>query len=174
MVTIVAAFIFAYVATMLLGLHSDPFSGRPEKPILFLLIIFAVPYPIAFRAARWLTSRKFLQAPLPKLGQPLPRRAQKALVAAYLLTALLGIPAVQNHTTAWAIAEYKRVHQQSTEDHPGHPFVATYMAIPLAPGLILTYHEFSLASLYGFGGFQLFFWSVRDVTNLAIYPISQS
>jgi hypothetical protein len=100
------------------------------------------------------------------------RAAVAALVAGYVLTAALGEPAVQTSSTSWEISEYKRLKATgSSLVWDAHPYLATYAAFPLAPGLILTYHEYQLDGLYGFGGYRLYLWYGGGVRTLAELPM---
>jgi len=40
----------------------------------------------------------------------------------------------------------------------GHPYMKSYMAFPLLPGLIATYHEYQYGALAGWGGWELHVW----------------
>ncbi|PYO55252.1 MAG: hypothetical protein DMD83_20655, partial [Candidatus Rokuibacteriota bacterium] len=52
-----------------------------------------------------------------------------------------------------------------------HPRIRTYAAIPIAPGLILFYHEYQIDGLYGFGGFELALWYGVGVKSLGALPL---
>ena len=94
------------------------------------------------------------------------------ILAGYFLTIVFGIPAVQTHTDRWAISEYKRLKASGSPlVWDIHPYIATYAALPIVPGVILTYHEYQLDGKYGFGGFQLFVWYGWGVIELPSIPL---
>lgn len=94
------------------------------------------------------------------------------IVAAYVLTAIFGGPAVQSESTRWAVSEYKRVKATgSPRVWDSHPYLRTYATVPVAPGVLVTYHEYQLDGLYGFGGFELSIWYIAGVRSLAAFPL---
>jgi len=94
------------------------------------------------------------------------------IVAAYVLTAFFGGPAVQSESTRWAVSEYKRVKATgSIRVFDSHPYIRTYATVPIAPGVLVTYHEYQLDGLYGFGGFELSIWYIAGVRSLASFPL---
>ena len=44
--------------------------------------------------------------------------------------------------------------------HEIHPSIRFGLAFPLAPGIILVRHEYQLAGLYGWGGWELHAWYI--------------
>lgn len=95
-----------------------------------------------------------------------------AIGFAYALTAFLGTPAVLSEQTAWAVSEYKRVKESgSRRVRDPHPYIKSHMAIPVAPLLIVNYHEYVIDGLYGFGGFELTLWYVFGVRSLIAVPL---
>jgi hypothetical protein len=48
--------------------------------------------------------------------------------------------------------------QGADEVFPSHPVITLGAAMPVAPGLILTYHEYQVSGLNGFGGWSLYLW----------------
>jgi hypothetical protein len=52
-----------------------------------------------------------------------------------------------------------------------HPYIWTYAAVPIAPGVIVSYHEYQLDGLYGFGGFDLSIWYVVGAKSLGGIPL---
>ncbi len=45
------------------------------------------------------------------------------------------------------------------------------MAVPVAPLLIVNYHEYVIDGLYGFGGFELTLWYVFGVKSVVAVPL---
>jgi hypothetical protein len=94
------------------------------------------------------------------------------IAGAYAITAIFGSPAVQSESTRWAVSEYKRVKATgSSRVFEQHPYIWTYAAVPIAPGVIVSYHEYQLDGLYGFGGFDLSIWYVVGAKSLGGIPL---
>lgn len=133
---------------------------------VFVLTILVVPTVLAVLVARLVGGRHG--------SQPVTRRRPVVfgLALAYVITAIAGIPAVQSAQNERAVSEYKRLRASgSTRVWDVHPRIRTYVAIPIAPALILTYHEYQLDALYGFGGFELWVWYGSGVRSLAALPL---
>ena len=144
---------------------------RPFAPIC-LFLAFAVPCVEAILLFKWLRRRGWTR--LPWLGGKWYKRARMVLIAGYAITVVMGLPAVQTHMNDWAISEHVEITKRRAK-FPGllnyHPYVATYVALPVAPCLVLTYHEYQLDFLYGFGGFDTFLWYGWGVRRLVRIPV---
>jgi hypothetical protein len=85
---------------------------------------------------------------------------------------VFGVPAALSQQHGWAVTEYKRLR---TSDSRGvwdaHPYIQSYGAVPILPGIVLSYHEYQLAGLYGFGGFELSLWYGFGAKSLGALPI---
>lgn len=171
MIVVVFAVLFAgsvFVAAFLP--HSFGRMDRPLIPALAGATIF-IPALGCLFLGRALKRRGWLDALWPPRTWA-HRAAVAVLVAGYVLTAALGGPAVQTASTSWEISEYKRLKaMKSPLVGDKHPYIATYAALPLAPGLILTYQEYQLDGLYGFGGYRLYFWYGAGVKTLTELPM---
>ena len=80
------------------------------------------------------------------------------IVALLAVTWAFGAPRVQTDLTAEEIGTYKRLKAENNrvwEEHPRIEFVAS---LPVAPGVLLTYHEYQLAGLYGEGRWDVHLW----------------
>ena len=142
-----------------------PDSAKP----LFVLAVVGLPTAVAVWVGRGLARRWRWQ----EGGGVRPARGILLLIGAtYIITAVFGIPAAQSYRTSWAVAEYKRVKASgSVRVWEAHPRIRTYAAIPIAPGLILFYHEYQIDGLYGFGGFELALWYGVGVKSLGALPL---
>ncbi len=64
--------------------------------------------------------------------------------------------------TAKDIDAYKSALQSSRLDRPKvsspYPMTRTFVAIPVAPGVVVAYHEMQVAGLWGWGGFVWAVW----------------
>jgi len=90
-------------------------------------------------------------------------RAIRWLVAAgYALTAVAGVPAVHSQHAALAFAEYEGA---GDPDHVRQtiPYVRSFVAIPVLSGVVLSYYEYKVGCLCGFGGVDLSVWYVAGV-----------
>jgi hypothetical protein len=164
--------VFASVLIVAALLETVP-ADIPQRSIpLFLLITLGVPLLAAFLVGRWLNRKgwwAWWQAAVPR---PWPRVLTVVLITGYVFTIVFGLPAVQTQTDSWAVSEYKRLKASgSVRVWPSHPYIATYLAVPVLPGLVLTYHEYQLDGLYGFGGFQLSLWYGTGVAEVASLPM---
>lgn len=143
----------------------------PSEAIpLYLVVQCGIPIAMAIMLWRFLNRRwgKSQEGPV-RRGQTL---AARVLVAAYVMTWAFGAPAAQSHQAAWAVGEYKRLKASGSPlVWDSHPYIQSYAAVPVAPGLLLTYHEYQLDGLYGFGGFDLYLWYGVGVKSLAHLPL---
>jgi hypothetical protein len=47
-----------------------------------------------------------------------------------------------------------------------HPYIGSYGALPILPGVVLSYHEYQLAGHYGCGRFELTVWYGAGVVSV--------
>jgi hypothetical protein len=52
-----------------------------------------------------------------------------------------------------------------------HPYIWTYAAVPIAPGVIVSYHDYQLDALNGLGAFELSIWYVVGAKSLGAFPL---
>jgi hypothetical protein len=89
----------------------------------------------------------------------LSRWALGALGVAYFVTWAFGVPTVQSDLENQAVRTYKELEARDHDrDWQNFPRIRTFFALPVFPALILTYHEYQVAWLHGWGGWQLHVW----------------
>lgn len=94
------------------------------------------------------------------------------LIGAYLLTWAVGGPAVQNVNLRWAIEEYARIQKGKAQGSwEGTPFVWTYVSYPILPFILISYHEYQIAPVYGWGGFDIDLWYLNGVKRIYSIPV---
>jgi hypothetical protein len=76
----------------------------------------------------------------------------------YLITWTLGVPRVLTDFTSAEVAEYKRDKAEDNRVWEVHPVIRFLVAFPVAPALVLTYHEYQVAGLDGEGSWELSLW----------------
>jgi hypothetical protein len=91
-----------------------------------------------------------------------------ALVAlAYLVTWAFGVPSVQSALENEAWQTWKRLEARNhAPELQIYPFIRTYLAFPPLPFLVVTYHEYQVAGLHGWGGWQLHVWIPGHLRSL--------
>ena len=52
-----------------------------------------------------------------------------------------------------------------------HPYIKTFVSIPIAPFVVMSYHEYQLDGLYGFGGWDIQVWYLTGVKRILILPL---
>jgi hypothetical protein len=171
--TFFVVFLGVLIAASSLELY-PPTLPNPAVP-LFVLIQLGVPLAAAIKVwhvfvRRWSNRPQDIDHS-PATGRRAP--LVMALAIAYALTIVFGIPAVQSDQTAWAVAEYKRVKERGSHRvFESHPYIRCFATIPVAPGLVLTYHEYQLDGLYGLGAFELYLWygvGTRPIGHLPLW-----
>ena len=108
-----------------------------------------------------------------KAGKKLRRLFVALIGLAYLMTCFFGVPAVQSSADNWATNEYRRIVMQGRSDAglKFEPHMKTYVSFPILPGVILSYRDYQLAGLYGFGGFQFHLWYVVGSVEIFSCPV---
>lgn len=124
------------------------------------------------RFVKWVRRRWSFRSPNQLLG----RRSFYVVSLFYIVTSVAGSPAVQSVNTQWATHEYLRLHD---EDHHGtvevsSPYIHTYMSVPILPLVLASYHEYQLAGVYGWGGWDVQIWYVCGVKRLVRIPCWKS
>jgi hypothetical protein len=140
---------------------------RTTIPV-FLLVVVGVPTGAAVWVSRWVRRRWHLAATSSKSA----RVVWWVVGAAYAITAVFGVPAAVSAQHGWAVQEYKRIRAAGERGvWDAHPYFWTYAAVPVAPGIVLTYHEYQLAGLYGLGTFELTLWYAAGTKSLGTLPL---
>lgn len=116
---------------------------------------------IAAGVVSWTRARGWLQ--LPALG----RRVVALLLVAYGVTWAFGVPSVHTELTRSEVAIYKRLRAEGNQRvWDAHPYIRFFVSIPIAPAVILTYHEYQVAGLWGEGRWDVHTWYLIDVSSL--------
>jgi hypothetical protein len=167
------AFLLSVPVSYVLGSILFMLLLRDAAPLYALFQVF-VPVAVALRIGQVL-KRKWPPADAAPTGRR-RRTLAIALAAGYALTAIVGIPATQNERTAWAIQEHDRInsHEGVDWDPDGLPRTETHAAFPLAPGLVLVFHDYTIGPTYGLVTWELYAWYVVGVRSLGIWPLSAS
>lgn len=76
----------------------------------------------------------------------------------FLVTWAFGAPKVQTDLAAEEIATYKQLKERKDRVWEAHPRIRFVVSVPIAPAVLLTYHEYQLAGLYGEGRWDVHFW----------------
>ncbi len=167
-----AVFVTTSIGLQLLAGMADwgPPGISPEVLPLFILALLGLPVAAAWLVVRPLRKRWTHASEKPR--KPIPRPLFWTVVAGYALTTVVGIPAAQSDRDAWAVQEYKRIHASgSARMWEAHPYIRTYVAIPLLPCVILSYHEYQLDGLYGLGAFEVAVWYGVGVSQAEVWPL---
>jgi hypothetical protein len=125
-------------------------SGRLDS-MPYLAVATAAAAGAAFALAYVLIRRRLS---LPSIG----RLAVVIFLVPYLATWALGVPRVLTDFTSIEVATYKRLKAEENRVWEVHPIIRYFISFPIAPTLVLTYHEYQLAGLYGEGSWELSFW----------------
>lgn len=171
-------FLIFFLGTHYVILSFDLFGDLLEAVLfsfnsfVFIGMTFFAPLLISFISTRffmqWLEKRNDLRLN----WIPRNKRAQFLLLFLYALTVAFGIPAIQNANTQWAVDQYKKI---DTADNwrimESHPHISTAVAIPVLPFIILTFHQYQLDALYGWGGWEIQFWYFWGEMNLLQYTV---
>jgi hypothetical protein len=89
---------------------------------------------------------------------PIGYIAAAVFLVPYLITWTVGIPRVLTDFTSTEVAKYKQLKAENNRVWEAHPVIRFFVAFPVAPALVLTYHEYQLAGLYGAGTWELTLW----------------
>jgi len=170
--------VFSLVFVVTLGLVALAGSvtgfGPPLMPktgiMLFAATSIAVPGVLAFFSAR-LSTRTFLKKfhvnPI-----RLPRVLLVLILAGYLVTGVFGSPAAQSSNSMRAVEEFKRLKaDKDVRVWSSHPYISTYATLPILPFVVMSYHEYQLSGLYGWGGWDVQLWYVAGVKRLFSLPM---
>jgi hypothetical protein len=169
----VVGFAVSGIAILLLGSLTEVRPGNVNESLIPLYLLAQVGVPAA--TAAWIARRlrrRWNPVSTATAAWSRKQRALWALGAAYGLTAVFGVPLVQSDQTQWAISEYKRIHNGSPiRAEEGLPRARCFAAIPVIPGLILTYHEYQVGGVYGLGTFELYGWYGVGSKSIAQLPL---
>jgi hypothetical protein len=172
LVVFTGTFVLCFLAFLLGASFIELTPGeipRGANP-LFLVIALGVPGSIAVWLDRRL--RRRWRLPSGTTRTPRQRAALRAIAVAYLLTGVFGVPAVISQQNAWAVSEYKRLRASGAPTvWDAHPYIWAYGAVPVLPGVVLSYHEYQVGGVYGLGTFELAVWYGVGTKSLGELPI---
>jgi hypothetical protein len=97
--------------------------------------------------------------------------AVAVVLVSYLITWSLGVPRVLTDFTSAEVAEYKRDKAEDNRVWEVHPVIRFLVAFPVAPALVLTYHEYQVAGLDGAGSWELSLWYGASSRSLWRYSL---
>ena len=168
--TFTLVFVAVYILWSFIGeflyiyLHLPVFRNHWET--LFITGSFFIPMILAL-----FVSRRFAWGFLKKHSINLlsPNRTViAALVIAYFTTGIIGTPAVVDHNDRWAINEVKRINEDENFNLSStrYPYFRTIIAIPALPFVVCSFHEYQLAPLCGWGGWDVQLWYFVGVKRL--------
>jgi hypothetical protein len=101
-------------------------------------------------------------------GRAALRWAIRLVTVAYLLTWVFGAPQVQSELERLAVERYKNLEARThSPEWQAYPYIRTSFAIPMCPGLVLSYHEYQVAGLAGWGGWTVYAWYPGHMRQLA-------
>jgi hypothetical protein len=151
-----------------LRLASEPLLAPDTAAILSFLLSFAACLVIGLLAA-YVTVRRLnrLDTPQPRRRwhfplEALTRALEGLLLISFVATWALGVPAVVSHLHKEALAAHQSLVAHGPPPHfprnHSYPYINTPLAFPVAPGFVLSYHEYQIAPLAGAGLIQVHFW----------------
>ena len=141
------------------------FGPQPWQTSVYALVHLAIPVVAAAGVA--FSLRAWWPWPVSLPAVTGRRRWLSGILAGgYALTACVGVPTVQTDLTDMALREYSFEREYRESDSPLTS--RAFMAVPLLPGVVVTYYEYQAGGLNGRGGFYLYLWygtGVRYVTR---------
>lgn len=150
------------------GLFGEPLLPPDTAAILSFLLSFAACLVIGFLAASSTVRRlNRLDTPQPRRRWHFPlegltRALECLLLISFVATWALGVPAVVSHLHNEALSAHRSLVAHGPPPHfprnHSYPYINTPLALPIAPGFVLSYHEYQLAPLAGAGLIQIHFW----------------
>jgi hypothetical protein len=135
-----------------------PFAdGAAPYALVFLSIVL----PAWLAAAIWRrVRRKSLRADTGSRR----RTVSRIILALYVITAAFGVPAVQTMLVRHAL-------EHLASSSPDRAHVSVVFSVPVLPAVILTYHEYQLAPLEGWGGWEVHVWYVGGASSIIRLPL---
>jgi hypothetical protein len=94
------------------------------------------------------------------VGQRFPLLIRLLVAVLFLATWIVGVPAVISTLNDQEIATYKTLRDKHDRVWDAHPYITFDVALPIAPFVILTHHQYQLAGLYGWGGWEIHIWYI--------------
>lgn len=149
-----------------------PFNGGESTWLpLFVLVILGFPGVAATLAARGVDRRVFLLLHDSFLRPSLKRKLKILLVVGYVATAVFGSPAALTTGHREALEGFLNNSRPDNNNSTRyHPYIAGFAAVPVLPGIILTYEEHQTGMRAGSGGFRLYLWYGKDASCIGNLP----
>ena len=122
---------------------------------VFALLCFAAPLVVGALTVRGVAG---LRVTAYELFRRVPTAVRLAMIGAYLITWAFGVPAVLTAQHAEAVDAYKVEKARENRVWAAHPWIRTSAALPVLPGVIVSHHEYQVAGLNGWGGWQVHVW----------------
>jgi hypothetical protein len=144
-----------------------PVQASAWLPV-FVLVSLGVPGVVATFAARLVDRRVLVSLRESGLPASIRRKLASLLILGYVGTAVFGSPAALTTGHREALEGY--LEAQQNRSVPYHLYIAGYAAVPVLPGIVLTYEEYQTGMRAGFGGFRLYAWYGKDTVCLGSVP----
>lgn len=157
-VGLTVAFLVLLVALIWMEVEGPDLSGN--RLVFYLVLQGGL--PLLGGVSMWRTLSRD-EGATPSIAAP-ARWWRRVIVAAYVITAIFGIPAAQSEWTNRAIAKY-------VPDTSGGSSWTT-ASVPLVPGVILSYRDYQFGPKSAAGGFELSIWyavGVRSLTFMSLW-----
>ena len=132
------------------------------------IAVMASFFPAA--AVAWFISRGIRRPLALPTVCSLSRWIRITILALYVCTAVFGVPAVHSVLVASEVAEYKRVREEGNRVWSVHPRIEVFFSCPVLPFVIVSYHEYQLAGLYGWGGWEVHVWYIVGARSVVRLP----
>jgi len=127
-------------------------------------------YVAAFVAGLRFLRRRSNLSPL-----SLHSRSGLSFFALVFATLILGAPQIHTQLAAAEVNEYMSLARDGRRGvRDGHPEITFLASIPIAPFVVLSYHEYQLARLNGAGIWEVQIWYVLGSTRVLAVPIWMS
>jgi hypothetical protein len=166
-------FIISFIGVNLFGALVEMYPPEISNDYLpiFCFITFILPVLLGLLSSRvfvkWYQRRKQIEM----IWFPRNKVTISIVASLYLLTAFAGVPSVQSHNSKWAVEEYKKINTGDNQRvWESHPYISSYFSVPILPLVVMSYHEYQLDGLYGWGGWDIQLWYLFGVKRLFRLP----
>ena len=143
--------------------------------LLFFLITIIMPFLISFTLARSMVRLYEKRYGIKVFWLPRDKTVLYAIICLYSITGFIGNPIVQSYNTKLIIDEYKGIISRNSEMiRESYPYLKTYVSFPIAPFVVVSYHEFTIAGLSGWDGWDIQIWYIAGVKRITLYTLGMS
>ncbi|OGF58645.1 MAG: hypothetical protein A2Y62_20155 [Candidatus Fischerbacteria bacterium RBG_13_37_8] len=163
----ISAFIIFFIMLILPITDIIPFMYNRFTWMIYILLATFIPLLTGIKLSLFFSS--YYKKKKNLLLEPFWKNKTCAIIVIILffVTWLIGVPAVYNSQSKWAIEEFNtRINKSKLPAYTIYPTVKTYIAFPVLPFIIVSYHEYVIAPLYGQGGWYIHFWYIKDVVKI--------